>query len=88
MATDEEIVKKVVLLGSKNVPETGWAQYFLRNPTLIFEGIRVLEIVILDNNSDAPFSEETKQVIYIVHTFFIEACNIMACRLFKIISTL
>ena len=79
MPTDEEVVKKVVLLGSKDVPETGWKQYFLRNPTLIFEGIRVLEIVILDNNSDAPFSEETKQVIYIVHTFFIEACNIMAC---------
>ena len=63
MAASEEIVKKVVLLGSKDVPETAWEQYFLRNPTLIFEGIKVLQFVRLAKNSDTPFTHPKKKVI-------------------------
>ena len=52
MADTEENVKglkKVVLLG----PNQDWKQYFLRNPTLVFENMRVLEIIKIE--SDQPY---------------------------------
>ena len=51
MADTEENVnglKRVFLLG----PNQDWKQYFLRNPTLIFEDMKILEIV--NENSDEP----------------------------------
>ena len=58
MADTEENVKglkKVVLLG----PNQDWKQYFLRNPTLVFEDMRVVEIVKLeDENSGESESDE------------------------------
>ena len=68
MATNNESDNQLVLLGTSDVPERNWEEYLGSNPTLVFHGMKILEITKLEVH-DAEYSRPTKKV-----------CNII-CRL-------
>ena len=75
MANTEDIVEKVVILGSNHSPDD-WKHYFLRNPTLVFEGMKVLIVVKLDENSDEPFTFMDREVRIVLFGWMQDGCKV------------
>ena len=60
MATNTKHDHQIVLLETKDAPESGWEEYLRSNPTMIFHGMKILEITRLDLDGTEFFNSDTK----------------------------
>ena len=61
MTANFEVENQVVLLETKDAPESDWVEYLASNPYLIFHGMKILEITKIEV-SDVGYSKPISKV--------------------------